>query len=452
MRLILENINKIKEADIELNGLTVIAGVNDSGKSTVGRVLFSITKALINGLNNNDEGKMKNVKERLSSLYKRLSSVRTIDRELLRKYFGPLDLSRRVESLLSSTTDSNVSAAKEELFKMIDERLDIVESLDIAPRHKSLAVKDLWAVKNLLTESDDCSFRFRNEFQNQIESEFLYNICSTSADHGSRIRFYSDNGVADIEMKDNEITKAWLDNDFDYSLTDVTFVETPLYLHLMDALYRTSTYKELENKRLPFSLSFGGMVSVHIKDLMDKLDYCKYLHTGPSLLDKTPRFDIDSIIGGHFVYDKKSRSLLMMKAEKGQEVKYAPVNVASGIKSFGLVQLLLEMDFINESKMLIWDEPENHLHPQWQVEFAHLLVKLVKAGIPVVVSSHSPYFLQGIRYFSNKEKIDAYVNYYLAENEERHGGLSCLKNVTDDLNQIFVKLAEPLDQIMNLNK
>lgn len=142
----------------------------------------------------------------------------------------------------------------------------------------------------------------------------------------------------------------------------------------------------------------------------------------------------------------------MKKREHGKEETYSPVNVASGIKSFGLVQLLLDMDFINESKMLIWDEPENHLHPQWQIEFAHLLVKLAKSGIPVVVSSHSPYFIQGIRYFSSVEKMDTYVNYYLAENEDGTNGLSRLQNVTNDLNQVFVKLAEPLNQIMNLNQ
>ena len=100
--------------------------------------------------------------------------------------------------------------------------------------------------------------------------------------------------------------------------------------------------------------------------------------------------------------------------------------------------------------MLIWDEPENHLHPKWQIEFAHLLVKLAKAGIPVVVSSHSPYFIQGIRYFSNKEEMNPYVNYYLAENSDNYSGLSTLENVTEDLNQVFMKLAEPLNQIMNL--
>ena len=444
MRLILENINKIKKADIELNGLTVIAGTNDSGKSTVGRVLFSVIKALINGLNNNDKDKIKNIKERFSSLYKRLSSIRTIDRELLWK-FSPLDTSRKLETLLSSV-DSNAILAQKELFRFMDEKISIIESLDITPRHKSLALKDLTAIKNLLTETGDYSSRFRNEFQNQIESEFSYNICSVSTEY-SKIQFFSDHGSAKIEMKDNEIIEGKLDMDFDYSLTDVTFVETPLYLHLMDALYRASTYKELENKRATLGLSFG-MVSVHIKDLMDKLEYSKYLQ-GKSL-SGIDSFDIESIIGGRFVYDKKSRSLLLVKPENGKVFSYPPVNVASGIKSFGLVQLLLEMDFINESKMLIWDEPENHLHPKWQIEFAHLLVKLAKAGIPVVVSSHSPYFIQGIRYFSNKEEMNPYVNYYLAENSDNYSGLSTLENVTEDLNQVFMKLAEPLNQIMNL--
>lgn len=36
MKLKLHNILKVADADIELGGLTVITGENDSGKSTVG--------------------------------------------------------------------------------------------------------------------------------------------------------------------------------------------------------------------------------------------------------------------------------------------------------------------------------------------------------------------------------------------------------------------------------
>ena len=40
MKLGLSNINKIRQADINLNGLTVIAGTNDSGKSTIGKMIL----------------------------------------------------------------------------------------------------------------------------------------------------------------------------------------------------------------------------------------------------------------------------------------------------------------------------------------------------------------------------------------------------------------------------
>ena len=47
MILKLQNIGIIEEADINIDGITLIAGQNDSGKSTVGKVLY----ALIRGVN-----------------------------------------------------------------------------------------------------------------------------------------------------------------------------------------------------------------------------------------------------------------------------------------------------------------------------------------------------------------------------------------------------------------
>ena len=42
MKLSLKNIGMIKNADIKLNGITVIAGKNGTGKSTIGKTLFTI--------------------------------------------------------------------------------------------------------------------------------------------------------------------------------------------------------------------------------------------------------------------------------------------------------------------------------------------------------------------------------------------------------------------------
>lgn len=46
MRLSLKNVGKVAEADIELNGITVIAGENDTGKSTISRALFCAFNSL----------------------------------------------------------------------------------------------------------------------------------------------------------------------------------------------------------------------------------------------------------------------------------------------------------------------------------------------------------------------------------------------------------------------
>lgn len=42
MRLKVENFAKIKTADIEINGITVIGGENNTGKSTVGKILYTL--------------------------------------------------------------------------------------------------------------------------------------------------------------------------------------------------------------------------------------------------------------------------------------------------------------------------------------------------------------------------------------------------------------------------
>ncbi len=47
MNLKLKNIGIIEKANIKLDGLTVIAGENDSGKSTVGKVIYSFLKTIL---------------------------------------------------------------------------------------------------------------------------------------------------------------------------------------------------------------------------------------------------------------------------------------------------------------------------------------------------------------------------------------------------------------------
>ena len=42
MKLVLKILKNTVNATVEINGITVIAGENDTGKSTVGKALFSV--------------------------------------------------------------------------------------------------------------------------------------------------------------------------------------------------------------------------------------------------------------------------------------------------------------------------------------------------------------------------------------------------------------------------
>lgn len=51
MKLTIKNFARIKESEIKIDGITIIAGENNTGKTTVGKVLFSC----FNSLNNIEE-------------------------------------------------------------------------------------------------------------------------------------------------------------------------------------------------------------------------------------------------------------------------------------------------------------------------------------------------------------------------------------------------------------
>ena len=48
MEIFIKNIGKVKEANIKINGITVIAGENDTGKSTISKALFTVFNSFYN--------------------------------------------------------------------------------------------------------------------------------------------------------------------------------------------------------------------------------------------------------------------------------------------------------------------------------------------------------------------------------------------------------------------
>ena len=126
-------------------------------------------------------------------------------------------------------------------------------------------------------------------------------------------------------------------------------------------------------------------------------------------------------------------------------------NLSTGLKTFVIIKRLIENGYLEQNGILILDEPEIHLHPEWQLTLAEIIVLLNKEfNINIIVNTHSPYFLNSIEVFSAKHKISDKCNYYLAESDNLDNTVSCITDVTNNTSNIYAKLAAPLKKLEHL--
>lgn len=438
MRLELSNINKIKHASVEFGGLTLIAGINDTGKSTIGKTLFCAIKAISGSEGDLFEYKTRVIREKIERIYR---SFRILDSKSRKEFLPP----RFMEEIKPYIEDTEAKGLLGNFQTFIKEKSNIIEEAEsFSMKNNTDALAYLKEISHIILQPNNSDALMNEAFQRAIDSEFMGAICTEGTD-SSTVSLSDEISHCSFSLQDNRVVKVYKNEAFYTPLDDATFLETPLYLQLNDLLSRSRSLFDVISGRNEFR--FAPVIPYHIKDLMNKLELSKY--TAPSLFSK--EWNIDSIIGGRFKYDKQLKDFCFSTSKNGVKTNLQTMNVASGIKTFGIIQLLLDANELNPGKMLIIDEPENHLHPKWQIDCAHLIVNLVKEGIPVMVSSHSPYFIQGIRFFAEREEINDLVKYYLAENET-DTDLSILEDVTDNLNKIFIKLSEPLNNIMNIRQ
>lgn len=97
---------------------------------------------------------------------------------------------------------------------------------------------------------------------------------------------------------------------------------------------------------------------------------------------------------------------------------------------------------------MILDEPEIHVHPSWQLLYAKLVVLLQREfDLSLIITTHSPYFLDAIDVYSSKYHTSDRTHFYLAENE---GDIASLRDVTDNIDVIYKKLSDPMQTLENL--
>ena len=113
-----------------------------------------------------------------------------------------------------------------------------------------------------------------------------------------------------------------------------------------------------------------------------------------------------------------------------------------------LIERLLSMGLLSSDSIIIFDEPEINLHPEWQLLYAQIVVILQQVyDIKILLTTHSPYFLKAIKMYAQKDGIMDKCKFYSAENID---GNSKMKDVTENTNILFQTLAEPLRELKRM--
>lgn len=143
-------------------------------------------------------------------------------------------------------------------------------------------------------------------------------------------------------------------------------------------------------------------------------------------------------INGIIVINKDSS---LGDQRKNTDKVLAVKNLSTGFKTFAILKTLLQNGTIGYQGTIILDEPEIHLHPEWQLLFAELIVLLQKEfGVHILLNTHSPYFLNAIEVYSAKYGVDDQCKYYLAVSKN---DISYMEDVTGNIEKIYSELAKP---------
>ena len=148
---------------------------------------------------------------------------------------------------------------------------------------------------------------------------------------------------------------------------------------------------------------------------------------------------IDNIIPGTFEFSVDGEFYV----QSGRKLKIG--NLATGSKMFSIIKILLEKGEIDASTMLILDEPEAHLHPQWQNAFAEVIALLVsKLNVNVLLTTHSPNFMLALDASMRKYKLEDRTNFY--QTDVLEDGFVRYSCVNDDIGKIYQDFAKYLSE------
>ncbi|WP_338420443.1 AAA family ATPase [Brachyspira aalborgi] len=406
MELNIKNFASIKEASIKIDGITVIAGENNTGKSTIGKILF----ASFNSLRDIDKEVRLNI---LNSINRQWDNF-VLD--LITMHKTDMDI-----SILYDILSNILNVEDEDIEKIISN--NVGEYIDINDKFIIEAIKStanrIKEYKNISKEklSYNIISKYYNDlFYKQINSRIFKNT-------NAEIKL-NDFGIL-LEFKDDKCIK-FKKNIYD---NNVFLIDNPFVLDKIYSSYSSS-----------------------ITDLY-LIDKIRHIYNKDYIVDKTLVEEKLEII-----YKMLSNAINGKIINKDNDFYLAfdnitePIsihNISAGLKSFTIIKMMLEEGILKEKDILVLDEPEIHLHPKWQLLYAEIIVLIQKVfNLHIVITTHSPYFLESIELFTKKHGIDDKTNYYLSDINIKEN-YSTINLVNDRISDIYYKMATPIEDLID---
>lgn len=438
MKLELHNVGKFESAAIDVDGFTVIAGANATGKSTLSKALY----CLFNGFSFRKDvfraARKAAILQALGDLPRRLStddeavgdrlsdellSLKAVNADAVRTFIT--DFSRR-HAVHRFIAEHDIYGEGDS-----DEVIDVPGDAPAAELSAELPL-DASVIQQILRilSLDKTSFR-KIQIGNLLDQEFRGQIADTRTENASSVlSLIVQNQTLSVGVENGRLTS----------------FEAPLRL-TKQAVYIDDPFVVDDAARLRRQAS-DNICNLSHREALRQLLTCRKANT---LLDNLRTADheallakIAAVCAGRLTEDAAGRLLYQENGNKPLDI----FNVSTGLKTFVIIRHLLINGAFEKNGTVILDEPEIHLHPQWQVVLVEVLVLLQKEfNLHILLTTHSPYFLRALEVFTQKHDIRSKCRFYRTGIAD---GSATVTDVTDSVDTIYKEMARPFQTLENL--
>lgn len=449
LNLRVENIGKLNKIDIDLEGITILGAKNDSGKSTISKVLGTS----INAINNYENLFERQLNRRL--LRGIIETDGILSNNFDNKYLDTSEIPDEFKIFFDNNENIYDFTFEYDKFPIrASDKIHDQEFNELIRGFKYLidffaneiTKEDLERLHDLISSLEKLTKDKASDYKSSLISEFFIRNFK-----GSIKNFHNNNG-SKIEIKQNKnvIFEAHFnsENRMDMCKTGYSELKNVVYIESPIIIDKISRIRHVPDKSR--SLNFeNNLIEMLINKQED--DFLDEENVNKNKVLKL----INQIVNGKLEKDEKGRIINRFKFKRGS-YEIDTSNLATGIKSFGIIQLLLENNWLNKECLLIIDEPEVHLHPEWQVKFAEILILISKyLGVTIYLNTHSTYIIEAFQIISKNYKLEDKVNYYMLESNDFSSSTTEIKmqdskSDSIEINKSLNKLYEQLNGAFDL--